>query len=105
MSVSKLPLHLYRLKFQPSKSQQEGNLVGVQTHPFHEVSLQLPPEKPWLQPHQQLSVQLPAQGRRSRMGTAQQAVESSGLRDRVWGMAMHHLPPLDQVPKVEALKG
>lgn len=48
MSVSKLPLYLLGLKFQPSNSQQEGNLVGVQIQPFHEVSLQLPTEEPWL---------------------------------------------------------
>lgn len=88
MSISKLPLHLKSLKFEPSKSQQEGNLVGVQTHPFHKVSLQLPPEKAWLQPHQRPSAQLPAQwaspGHEKQIEDrkAQQAGEGSGLRDR-----------------------
>lgn len=90
MSVSKLPLHIDSLKFQPSKSQQEDNLVGVQAHPFHEVSLHLPPGKPWLQNYQQPSVQLPAQWASPRLEKhhgdqiAQQAGEGSGLRHTVW---------------------
>lgn len=74
MSVSKLPLHIYSLKSQPSKSQQEGNLVGVQAHPFHEVSHQGNlgcSATNGLQRSFQHSG--PAQGTRCTMGTKQQS--------------------------------